>query len=158
MDKKIEDYSPSAIFPFLQKTLSGSLCTMKSGGINARFMVFACDNELKNYYMLTHKLTEKISEIKTNPTGALSIISTSDKLDDYAETTVSGKLSILTNFDDDDTQKGFKLLCSKSSMVQMMYDSGSMGDYVMIKLSAKEVVFRVYRDILKNVPKTTLRF
>lgn len=85
------------------------------------------------------------------------MLSTGEKLDDYSEIIASGSIRILSDFNDPAVQEGFKYVSEKSAMLSMMQKGGSLGDYKMLKLECSEIVFRVYRDILKNAPKTVIR-
>lgn len=155
-----DKYDAGNIYPLLNKVLFCSLSNHPSEKepINARFMVFACEKNLSKFYFLTHKETLKVRELKKQPVVTASILSTAEVLDDYSETIVHGTAKIMTEFSDKTVQAGFKSLIAKSGMIKMLYDSGSMGDYVMIVLESHTVNFRVYKDILKNVPKTVIRY
>lgn len=157
MDTQEKKYDREYIYPLLKKVLIGSLSTHDNGAIRSRYLVFACDAGLRNFYLITHKLTEKIGQIEKNPNAALCVLSTGEKLDDYSEIIASGSIRILSDFNDPAVQEGFKYLSEKSAMLSMMQKGGSLGDYKMLKLECSEIVFRVYRDILKNAPKTVIR-
>jgi hypothetical protein len=156
MEKK---YDESFIYPLLEKVLYCSCCTFSENGvdISTRFMVFACRENLREFYILTHGATRKVAEIRTNSRSTLSVISTAEVLDDFSETSVIGDFRIYTDFQDSTVQEGLKRIAKKSGMVQMLLDSGSLGEYVLLGLKMKEVSFRVYKDILQNVPATTIK-
>ena len=151
-------YSAAYISAILKRTLYASFSTLNKGKINSRVMVFAADADLNNFYCVTNKTTEKITELGMNPYANLLILGSSDKLDGTSETQVHGTAQFFSKFDDKEVKTGLDLLSEKSSMISTLKDSGSLGDYIIVKIKTSEINFRVYKDILQNIPKTTLSF
>jgi general stress protein 26 len=158
MEQVMTNYKADYIDKVLQRTELASLNTFTDGGINSRFMHFACDESLKEFYFMTHKDSDKISEIRQNPEATVSIISQGEKLADYCETTAKGRISIFSDIHDEAVKKGMRYLAEKSAMVKALLDRDSMGELLFLRMDVRQVVFRVYRDIVNNVPKTILNF
>jgi hypothetical protein len=151
-------YDAAFIYPLLKKTLYCSFATLKARDIHGRFLMFACSDDLQAFYFLTPGSTEKVKELQAHPQATLCILSTSDKLDDYAETIVIGDAELLKDFGHPGVQTGLARLAEKSGQVQGLVASGSLGDYQLIRLVSREIHFRVYQDVISNVPKTVLRY
>jgi hypothetical protein len=151
-------YGVKEIYAELQKTLYGALATFQGREINLRHMLFACSPDLRTVYVATHLNSEKCQELRENPYATLSVLTLNEKLDDYSQTALIGKVGILTDFRDPEVQTGLTLLAARLAMVQMILDSGSLGDYCVLKLSVSRIHFGVYRDLVQNLSKTTLRF
>ncbi len=158
MDQVLTSYEVSYINKVLQRTELASLNTFKDSGINSRFMHFACNDELKEFYFITHKASDKVNEINMNPAATVSIISQGEKLADYCETTARGNIRIVNDINNTAARRALKYLSEKSAFAKMISDHGSLGDYVVLLLDVKQVVFRVYRDVVNNVPKTVIEF
>ena len=151
------EYDAPFIYSILSRTLFSSFCTINKDRINSRVMVFACTPDLKTFYTVTNKLTEKISELESNPYVNLLILASSNMLDDYSETQMHGKAEICSEAGSAVVKEALDLLSEKSSMIKALRDSGSLGDYVITKINAEEIDFRIYKDILQNIPKTLLK-
>jgi hypothetical protein len=121
-------------------------------------MLFASERELNVFYLLTARSTLKVEELQANPSATLSVLSKADEISDYTETTVIGTVTLHDEFPSAPVQTGLGLLAKKSTMIQAVLDNGSLGDYVVLVLRPAEIVFRKYRDVLANAPKTILRF
>jgi hypothetical protein len=156
--QQIKKYDCAFIYPLVKKVLHGTFSTKHGNELNSRTMMFACQEDLRVFYLVTHEGTEKIKDLEKDPAAALCVLSTSDKLDDYSDTAVVGTCTLLRDFHHPDVQAGFKLLAAKSTTMQLLYNSGNMGEYCMIKMQINKITFRVYRDIILNVPKTIWLF
>ena len=158
IDMATPKYNPAFISAILKRSLYAAFNTLSSGEISSRIMVFACDPDLKNFYCLTNKTSEKISQLSKNPGTNLLILGTSDKLDGNSETQVRGTARIFSKFSDKEVKTALELLSEKSSMIGTLKDSGSLGDFCVLKIKTSEITFRVFKDILQNIPKTTINF
>jgi hypothetical protein len=152
------NYDASYIFNIINKEKYCWLNTISPEGIESRIMTFASDNEMKRFYFLSFKVGAKVSEIKSNPNVTLAISPAYEKLEDCSQTTVIGKVTILNDFKDPSVQEGFRLVLAKDDHAQMLFDSGTLGDYVMMRLDTKSLSFGIYRDLIRNLPKTIIRF
>ncbi len=151
-------YNAEFISAILKRSLYASFNTLNGDKINSRIMVFASDPDLKNFYCLTNKTSEKIAQLGRNPFANLLILGTSDKLDGNSETQVQGTVQLFTKFTDKEVKTALDMLSEKSSMMSTVKDSGSLGDFCIISVRTAEITFRVFKDILQNIPKTTLKF
>lgn len=151
-------YNETFISSILKRSLYTTFSTLSKDKINSRIMVFAADSSLRNFYCISNKTTEKILELGKNPYANLLILSTSDKLDGSSETQIHGTAQFFSKFTDPEVKTGLELLSEKSSMICALKDSGSLGDFCIVKIKTSEINFRIYKDILQNIPKTTLRF
>ncbi|MEI7542744.1 MAG: pyridoxamine 5'-phosphate oxidase family protein [bacterium] len=151
-------YDAGFISLVLQRSLYTTFNTFDQDKINSRIMVFAADSDLKNFYLVTNKTSKKISELAKNSYANLLILGPSNKLDDSSETQVHGTAKLFSKFDSLEVKVGLELLSEKSSMISTLKDTGSLGDFCIIQIKTSEINFRVYKDILQNIPKTTLNF
>jgi len=152
------NYEPDFIFNIINKEKYCWFNTISPEGIDSRIMTFASDEKLKRFYFLSFKTGAKVSEINANPNATLSISPAYDKLDDCSQTVVMGKVTILADFKDPSVQEGFLLILAKDDHSQMLFDSGTLGDYVMMRLDTKSLSFGIYKDLIRNLPKTIIRF
>lgn len=151
-------YTADFISSILQKSLYTTFNTFGQNKINSRIMAFAADSNLKNFYCVTNKTSQKISELAKNSYANLLILGPSNKLDDHSETQVHGTAKLFSKFNSLEVKIGLELLSEKSSMISTLKDTGSLGDFCIIQIKTTEINFRVYKDILQNIPKTTLNF
>ena len=151
-------YNAAFISAILKRCLYTSFNTLNDDKINSRVMVFASDPDLKYFYCLTNKTSEKVAQLGKNPYANLLILGTSDKLDGNSETQVQGTGQLFSKFSDKEVKTALDLLAEKSSMLSTIKDSGSLGDFCIIRIKTGEITFRVFKDILQNIPKTILNF
>ena len=151
-------YNAAFVSAILKRSLYTAFNTLNEDKINSRIMVFASDPDLKYFYCLTNKTSEKIAQLGANPYANLLILGTSDKLDGNSETQVQGTVQVFSKFADKEVKTALDLLSEKSSMLSTIKDSGSLGDFCIIRVKTGEVTFRVFKDILQNIPKTILNF
>lgn len=152
------DYSGAAIHAELKKNMFALFNSYKGEEIYTRTIIFACTEDLNFFYFITHGDSEKIKQIRDNNRVSLGIFSKRTPLDDSVDVCAVGRAGILEDFNHPHVQQGLHLLAEKSPMMQMLIDSGGMNGYCMIKTDISELTFRIYKDILANVPKTILRF
>lgn len=151
-------YNASFISAILKRSLYTGFSTFSEGKLNSRVMVFAADHDLKYFYCVTNKTTEKMAEIGKNPYCNMLVLSTSDRLDGMSETQIHGTAQVFCKMTDKEVKTGLELLSEKSSMISTVKDSGSLGDFCILKIKTSEISFRIYKDILQNIPKTILTF
>lgn len=151
-------YPPETIRQHLDAARYGVLSTRAGEAIHSRFMVFACREDLERFFLLTDGSTDKVAELRANPHAALSVLTTADRLDDFAETVVRGHVAIVDDFASEAVQQGLPRLAAKAPMIDGLLQSGSLGSYVMLELAPDQLVFRIYRDIVRNEPKTVMSF
>ncbi len=151
-------YSADRIYPFLDRALFASFSTRQGAEIDSRFMVFACDPQLQFFYFLTLSGSDKIQELRENPRATVSILSPGDGPEDYAETIVFGLCTLPAADADEAAQNGLKLLAAKSERFKMLIEKGLTDAYQLISLKSQRISFRIYQDILNDLPKTILRF
>ena len=151
-------YDADYIFNTINKEKYCWLNTIGPDGINSRIMTFASDTALRRFYFLSFKTGQKVDEIKANPNVTLTISPAYEKIEDCSQTVVIGNVSMLDNFKDELVQEGFRLILAKDDHAQMLFDGGGMGDYVMMKVDVKRLSFGIYKDLIKNLPKTVLEF
>jgi len=151
-------YNASFISAILKRSIYTSFITMTNGTINSRIMVFSADPDLKNFYCVTNKTSEKIAELGRNPVTNLLILGTSDTLDGLSETQVRGTSQIFSKISDSETKHGLDLLSEKASIINTLKNSGSLGDFCILKIKTSEISFRIFKDVLQNIPKTILNF
>jgi general stress protein 26 len=157
-DNKIPDLRCQLISPLLYKSLYGSLGTFRRGDVSSRFMIFANNETLTRFYFITPRETDKVTELKDYPNATLSILSPAPSLEDYAETMVIGRIEILEDLHASEAQEGLEALAAKSSQVKDVIQGKELHKYCLLQLSTKEIVFRVYNDIINSRPKTILKF
>ncbi len=152
-------YNVNFIHRTLKRVLFCSLSTFSDerNDINGRFMIFACDKNLKKFYFLSHHDTAKVKDIKKNPKATICVLATADMLDDYSETIVKGIVKMVDNFSDTEVQKGLKLMAKRARRLATLIRGSSLRDYKMLILTTEEITFRIYKDILDKVPKTIIR-
>ncbi|MBN2530616.1 MAG: pyridoxamine 5'-phosphate oxidase family protein [Deltaproteobacteria bacterium] len=133
-------------------TLSGT------GDINARFMLFANTASFDWFYLMTGKSTAKVGDLRRRPEIALAAMTLAADIQDYRETLIKGRATILETFSDKAVQNALELLAEKMPMVQGLLDSGSLGDYVIIAVKTLELKYRLYSEILEQKPPTVITF
>lgn len=154
-----EQYTPEFIFKTMGGTEHCANCSIaEDGTINTRIMSFACDPELRRFYFMTHKAAPKLADYAKNPSVSVLVFSMAKDLGDFSETAAKGKLSVHSDFNSPAVQEGLRLLGEKNRMAKAIADKGSLGDYVVLELLTSEISFRIFRDIMKNVPKTTIKY
>ncbi len=158
MDEQQKKYIKDVIVPILEPRKHATLSTMKGFKINSRFMIFACSKELDSFYFMANKESDKIDEIKKNSLVTAAILSSGYDISDYSETIISGDIKILDDFDSPGLKKGLRLLRAKSDVVKDMKRPYMIESTVILELVTKEIVFRFYKDVLQNVPRTSIRF
>ena len=126
--------------------------------INSRHMSFASGSSLVAFYLMTNKTTYKLNEIQKNPAVTLSILGNKGSFEGYFQATVFGKIAILDQFADPAVQTALERLGAKSGLARMLKGSGSLGDYVILRLSTEEIHYSVMANIMKGVPQTILKF
>lgn len=152
---------PQAILGLLQQTETAVLATHRSDGtINARFMFFACDEQLKRFYLMTLGTTEKLTELARDAGATLStlFLPAGGKVDKAAETIVTGRVVISQDFSIDWVQQGATLLGKKFPALAGFAASGSLGEYHLIRLDSAQLVFQTYENAMRTGAKTVLSF
>ncbi len=139
----------------LREVPFATLSTLIDDSINVRSMLFANDPTLVDFYCLTDRHTDKVQELGVNPSCALGVIYAGERLDDYAEVAAMGQARVI-DAAEALTHPGLGLLADKSPMVRALQQGGALGDYVLLHLQARRVVFRVYGELLQGVPKTII--
>lgn len=151
-------YTTEVIYPLLQKTLYCSFSTHQGRDIRSRFLVFACLPDLKAFFFLTRKTSEKVRQLKADPRATACILSTSEALDDFSETVVIGEAEALSDLAHPAAQSGLQRLAEKAREMRRLLEAGDLGAYVLVRLLTRELQFRVYQDIIAEVPGTLIRF
>lgn len=150
-----------SILALLQQTQTAVLATHRADGtINARFMFFACDEDLKRFYLLTLGTTDKLVELKRDAGATLSALSipTGAQVDQAAETVITGQVAISQDFATDWVAHGAQLLGKKFPALAGLAASGSLGSYHLLRLDSDQVVFQTYLNATRGAAKTVLSF
>jgi general stress protein 26 len=155
MSQATEKPDIERLYQLLQKAESASLSTTKGQEMHARFLKFACDEKLKAFYFLTARDKDKIKEIKNYPGCVMSVELGGRDDEDSMDITVKGNIRILTDYKAHETQAGFKALKERSKFAKFLFESGNMGEYMMLKVVPEEIIVHKYRDIVNNIPGTT---
>ncbi len=153
-------YDAAQIHAALHQAETAAFSTFRDGAINSRFMIFACDEALRHFFLMTHRETDKVGEVSANANATACVLAIPEggKLEDSCEATVAGKVTVSDDIDCPWVQEGLRRLAEKSPPVKALLDGGSLGPYRVLRLDSDSVVFRTYRDAVSNVPKTVLRF
>jgi hypothetical protein len=80
----------------------------------------------------------------------ISIIPTNRGKTEYMEVKIMGNITMLTEFKDAMLQEGFKLLSERSKFAKELYESGSIGNYVILKIIPSKISLRDYNNVTKN--------
>ena len=153
-----EDTSRVSVALKLAKT--ATFCTLRDSAVNARCMLFACDDSLRHFFLLTHRATEKLEELQADSRATLCILSlpASGVLEEAAETTVMGRAVVTASFTDEWVPDALRRLAQKQPQLEAMLEAQTLGDYRMVRVDAGRIVFRTYEDTLLDTPKTILQF
>lgn len=153
-----KNYTTALISDRLKETMYGAVATHDGDEIHGRHMVFACRDDLQRVYMLTHGATRKVQELRAEPRATLIVHNAADSTEEVSQCSLVGQFRILAEFEDDAVQDGLQLLAQKTPIVRGMIAGGSLGEYVVLELMVSWLEFRVYEDILADVPPTIMRF
>ncbi|HEY3445988.1 MAG TPA: pyridoxamine 5'-phosphate oxidase family protein [Myxococcales bacterium] len=137
-----------------------TFCTFRNGSINARCMLFANEESLRRFFVLTHRATEKLEDLQADHRATLCILSlpASGELEQAAETIVQGTTVVTASYSDDWVPDALRRLARKQPQLAAMVQAETLGDYRLVRLDASRLVFRTYQETLLNVPKTILQF
>lgn len=151
-------HSVASVFAALEKLHFGALNTFRGTDINSRFMHFACDPTLRNFYFLTPSNAAKINEISLNPRGSFSALGSTEPVGDSSQTLVIGDFTVLGDIHDPEVRQGLQWLGRKDPNIGMILESGTLGNYAFLLLRTREIQFSVYKELRAHAPKFTVRF
>lgn len=136
----------------------GAFSTLRDGAINSRFMVFAADDRLENFYLLTHEATEKVGEVKANSQATLCVLAQppGTSLDESSELTVVGRTEVSADFGGPWVETGLRHLAKRAPEVQIMLDGRDLGPYRLIRLASDKLVYQTYGGAAARAPKTVV--
>lgn len=148
---------------FIYQTLKTNIyCVVSShasdGTINCRVMDFACTKDLREFFLLTLKTTEKLKDFARNPDISILVFTTPKGMPDYSELAVKGKISTHTDIHSPVVQNGLRIYTEKTGIMKALLDNDSLGDYVFLVLEPKEIAFNVLKDIMRGLPATKINF
>jgi len=150
MEQETLNYKPDSIYQIIKDTSIASLITFKGDDMKMKYRIFACDSELTAFYFLVCKDEDGIIETADYPMCTISIIPTSREKTEYMEVKIMGTITMLTEFKDAVVQEGFKLLSERSKFAKELYESGSIGNYVILKIIPSKISLRDYNNVAKN--------
>lgn len=151
MEQTTEEYSTRQLFSMIQSAETASLSTEKGKAMFSRFMKFACNRDVSAFYFLTRKYDDRINEIRESSACTVMLTSIGRSGEENAEITVKGRLTALTDIKAAETRAGFRELIERSGFAQMLYESGSMRDYMMLKVVPEHISVRRHDDPMENV-------
>lgn len=155
MSQSVEKPDLEQLYQFLRKAETASLSATKGQEMHARFLKFACEDKLQAFYFLTARDKDKIKEIKDCP-GCIISVELGGRGDEGSmDITVNGNIRMLTEYKDPETQAGFRVLKERSKFAKFLFESGNMGEYMMLKVIPEEIIIHKYRDIVDDIPGTT---
>lgn len=150
MEQETISYKAGSIYEIIKDTPIASLITFKGDDMKMKYRIFACDSGLEAFYFLVCKDEDGIIETADYSLCTISIIPTNRAKSEYMEIKIMGNITMLTEFSDAMVQKGFKLLAERSKFAKKLYESGSIGNYVILKIVPNKISLRDYNNITKN--------
>ena len=118
----------------LQQAKTAMFCTFHDGAINARCMLFACDDSLSHFFLLTHRATEKFEDLEADCRATLCVLSLpeSGALEDSSETTVQGSTVVTADFSEPQVPDALWRLSKKQPQLEALLQAKTLGDYRMV--------------------------
>jgi hypothetical protein len=144
------------LYALLMQTSAASLDAAGTKNMLGKYKNFSCDPALSAFYMLSRVDELDADAVKSSPGCTLSITSMGKSIYEYFETKVTGKMSLMTQFNSPETKEALLLLAGKSQYAGYIISNKDMAGNVIIKIIPDTITYRNYSDMEKNLPEKVL--
>lgn len=157
MEKTTDRYNTGKLYKMIESAETAELKMERGNAVYARFIRFGFDEDMGAFYFLIRKDEGSIKEIKAYPESTILIQSNGETEQEDTDITISGKMTAMTDFSSTAVRSGFKEMTKRSGFARELYESGSMRDFMMLKVVSDRIVVRTHRDAMANEPGVTIK-